>query len=100
MKRTIAAFRSLGGYESFGEERIKKYSEDVRITEYVTVYFPDLDAKEYVSKQVAALKEKQSELQEKYLAAKAHIDDQISKLTSITHQPETVEMAEGEQEHD
>lgn len=86
MKKKIAVHRNILESELIGDESWGEYSTYVAVTEYVEVDFPDLDAKEFVPKQVASLKGMKDELQEKYLRESAAIDEQISKLTAITHQ--------------
>ena len=88
MKRTIAVHKSFENNEIIADETWNGYDSYVAITKYVTVDFPDLDAKEYVPKQVALLKGMKDDLREKHAVKIASIDEQISKLTAITHQSE------------
>jgi len=88
VKKTIAMHVSPSGNEMIGDETWGGCMGYVAVTEYVTVDFPDLDPKEYVSKQVDLLKTAKDELHVLFLRESAAIDDQISKLTAITHQPE------------
>jgi hypothetical protein len=69
------------------DEWIEKSSGYIRMTEPLDVEFTRLPAEETLDAEVGALEREREKIVAEKTAAIARIDDRISKLRAITHQP-------------
>ena len=84
----IAQFKSIeSDYLTYDDEGLARCSSFIRTSEYVDVDFPLLSPDVIVPLEVAALKRAKAEAVKKHAAVVATIDERISKLLAITHQP-------------
>ena len=84
----VAQYKDLEyGYTTISDEGLSKCNSYVRITEYVDVAFRPLPAEVTVPAEVEALEKAKEAARQKYAEAAAKIDERISKLLAITHQP-------------
>ena len=84
----IAEFKSLEfEWTTFADESYEDYSGYFRLTEYVDVEFVPLPAEVTVPIEIAALEKIKEKAAKKHAGIIATIDDRISKLLAITHQP-------------
>lgn len=86
MKMELAVFKDVkADFVCAANRFLEEAAEYVRISEYVTVDFPDLDRDELVKKQIDVLREQKNSILATAQAAVNDIDRKIGDLQAITH---------------
>lgn len=85
----LAMFKSDSGWVSACEENFDSIPSYVRLTEYVTVDFPDLPPKDVVGKQLDMLSAKEAEARKQFKRVLDDINNERGKLLALTNQVES-----------
>jgi hypothetical protein len=88
MRKKLAMFKNANGWISACEELFDTFDSYVRITEFVTVDFPDLPANDIVGKQLDMLSAKEAAAREQFQRILDVINDERGKLLALTNQGE------------
>ena len=85
----VAEYKDLKyGYNTISDDGLDRCKEYVRVSEFADVTFQPLPAEVTVPAEIEALEKTKEAASLAFLKIAKGIDDRISKLLAITHQPD------------
>ena len=85
MKKEIAIFQNKYGFTTYDKE-MEKYTDSVRITEYVEIDFPELSLEIVVGHKVVIIDRQIDEIKNKAMEEVSNLKTRKAELLALTHE--------------